>query len=80
MALATVNACRSHDGFPSLSMQEIIEKNILEYISFPSDLLNKYQNFTEADLAALNAVGYNQDFLDLEAGVDSYVDWLLSKN
>ena len=41
----------------------------IEYIPFPDDLRNSYQAFTEADLTALRAAGYDEPFVPIEAGV-----------
>ncbi|GHV21001.1 ADP-L-glycero-D-manno-heptose-6-epimerase [Planctomycetales bacterium] len=44
----------------------------IEYVPFPEKLAGKYQSFTEADLTALRAAGYDADFLPLEKGIDCY--------
>jgi ADP-L-glycero-D-manno-heptose 6-epimerase len=41
----------------------------IEYISFPGDLKNRYQHFTEADVSGLRAAGYKAPFTSLEDGV-----------
>jgi len=41
----------------------------IEYIPFPGDLKNRYQHFTEADVAGLRAAGYTDSFTSLEDGV-----------
>jgi ADP-L-glycero-D-manno-heptose 6-epimerase len=41
----------------------------IEYIPFPGDLKNRYQHFTEADIAGLRAAGYTSPFTSLEEGV-----------
>ncbi len=41
----------------------------IEYIPFPGDLMNRYQHFTEADVAGLREAGYNAPFTPLEEGV-----------
>lgn len=45
----------------------------LEYIDMPAHLCASYQHFTEANIAALRAVGYREDFMSLEAGIKAYV-------
>ncbi len=40
-----------------------------DYVDFPADLAGKYQHFTEADLAYLRAVGYEEAFTAMEQGV-----------
>ena len=46
------------------------------YIPFPEDLGSSYQSFTEADIAKLRSAGYDRPFLDVRAGVKSYLDIL----
>ena len=41
----------------------------IEYVSFPGDLKNRYQHFTEADIAGLGRAGYTAPFTTLEDGV-----------
>jgi ADP-L-glycero-D-manno-heptose 6-epimerase len=41
----------------------------IEYIPFPGDLKNRYQHFTEADIAGLRSAGYTGSFTSLEEGV-----------
>jgi ADP-L-glycero-D-manno-heptose 6-epimerase len=41
----------------------------IEYIPFPADLQERYQHFTEADLAGLRATGYTTPFTELEEGI-----------
>ena len=41
----------------------------IEYIPFPGDLMNRYQHFTEADVAGLREAGYGDAFTGLDAGV-----------
>lgn len=52
------------------------QKGRIEYIAFPEHLIGKYQNFTEADITALRAVGYTEEFKTVEEGVKEYLDWL----
>ncbi len=48
----------------------------LQYIPFPDHLKGSYQSFTEADMSALRAVGYDQAFKSVEEGVACYLEWL----
>jgi ADP-L-glycero-D-manno-heptose 6-epimerase len=41
----------------------------IEYIPFPPDLVDRYQDFTEADLASLRALGCNLEMTTLEDGI-----------
>ncbi len=52
------------------------EKGHIEYIPFPDHLKGCYQSFTEADINALRAVGYNAPFKTVEEGVTEYMAWL----
>jgi ADP-L-glycero-D-manno-heptose 6-epimerase len=48
----------------------------VEYIPFPEHLKGRYQSFTEADISALRAAGYQAPFKTVEEGVKEYMDWL----
>lgn len=52
------------------------DKGKIEYIDFPKNLEEQYQAFTEAKIEKIRENGYNKDFLSLEEGVNSYLDWL----
>ncbi len=41
----------------------------IEYIPFPGDLMNRYQHFTEADVAGLRAAGYGDAMTKIVDGV-----------
>ena len=45
----------------------------IRYIPFPDHLRGRYQSFTEADIGALRAAGYDQSFLDVATGVSRYM-------
>ncbi len=47
-----------------------------EYTPFPEHLKGAYQSFTEANISALRAVGYADEFATVEQGVNAYMDWL----
>jgi ADP-L-glycero-D-manno-heptose 6-epimerase len=51
----------------------------IEYTPFPEDLIGRYQSFTEANIDALRAAGYENEFLDVSAGVKRYLDWINSR-
>ncbi len=76
LALATINACRHHDGEEAINLETAVYQGIIEYVPFPGDLSGKYQCFTEANIKALRDAGYNQEFLSLEDGVRNYVNML----
>jgi ADP-L-glycero-D-manno-heptose 6-epimerase len=48
----------------------------IEYIPFPDHLKGAYQSYTQANISALRAVGYEGRFQSVEEGVAKYLDWL----
>ena len=48
----------------------------IDYIPFPDKLRGRYQSFTEADIGALRAAGYERPFRTVEEGVQEYMEWL----
>jgi ADP-L-glycero-D-manno-heptose 6-epimerase len=76
IAHATVNACRALEGKPALSLQEMVSQGIVEYVDFPAALKGKYQSFTQADISALRAAGYDDELATVEQGVTRYVEHL----
>ncbi len=61
--------------FKSLNMPENIE-----FIETPTDIRDKYQYFTQADMSKLLAQGYDRPFYSLEKGVEDYVQNYLMIN
>ena len=51
----------------------------IEYIDTPADIRDKYQYFTEANMAKLRSIGYTKEFTSLEEGVKDYVQNYLAK-
>ncbi len=45
----------------------------IEFVDMPEDIRDKYQYFTEANMAKLRAAGYTKSFTSLEEGVHDYV-------
>jgi len=76
VAQATVNACRALDEQPALSLDELVEDGLIEYIPFPEELRGKYQCFTQADLSSLRRAGCELRFVDVATGVRRYVECL----
>lgn len=76
VAEASLNACRALDGKSPLSLPQMKEQALIEYIPFPDALKGKYQSFTEADMTNLRSGGYTADFLTVEEGVSRYIPWL----
>ncbi len=52
----------------------------IDYIPFPDHLRGRYQSFTEADLTALRAAGYDRSFMPVEVGVPRYLEWLAARH
>jgi ADP-L-glycero-D-manno-heptose 6-epimerase len=80
VAVATVNACRRHVKQPVLSLVEMQNQGVIEYIPFPADLQGKYQSYTQADIGALRKIGYGERFLTVEQGVTGYIERLLARS
>ncbi len=78
VATATVNAVRRHRGEEALDTEELRKRGILVYIPFPEALVGKYQSFTEANIGALRAIGYDAPLASVEEGVGRYVARLWS--
>jgi ADP-L-glycero-D-manno-heptose 6-epimerase len=69
LAAAVINAVQGTQR----SVKDMIQKGLIEYVPFPPGLIDKYQSFTEADLARLRAAGYARKFRPVEEGVAAYV-------
>jgi ADP-L-glycero-D-manno-heptose 6-epimerase len=78
VAVATINALRRAEGKDPLNLVQLRSQGIVEYVPFPPGLREKYQSYTEADLAQLRGSGYAAPFFDVETGVTRYVEWLLA--
>ena len=76
IAHSTVNACRALEGKPALTLETMVREGIVEYVEFPEALKGKYQSFTQADISALRAVGYTDEFDSVAEGVTKYVNKL----
>lgn len=55
------------------------DRGQIEYIRFPEHLEGHYQSFTEADIGALRAAGYDRPFIGVAEGIRSYMAWLNSE-
>ena len=77
VAVATVNAARAADGKAPLSLDELKAQRVIQYVPFPQGLRDKYQSYTQADLARLREAGCDLAFLTVEQGVQRYVEWLI---
>ena len=73
MAVATINAVRRAHGEQPASLEALKSSGAIQYVPFPTQLVGKYQSFTQADLTALRGAGYEAPFLGVEEGVGRYV-------
>ncbi len=80
VAVATINSIRESKGEALLTLAELQARGTIEYIPFPDGLKERYQSFTQADLANLRDIGYEAPFLNVEHGVARYVGQLLKQN
>jgi ADP-L-glycero-D-manno-heptose 6-epimerase len=76
VAVAVINTLRAEAGKPALTLEEMHKQELLRYIPFPEQLKGKYQSYTQADMGAMRAVGYDAEFLTVEQGVARYVAYL----
>lgn len=54
------------------------KRGIISYIPFPEHLKGAYQSFTQADLSNLREAGYSKEFMNVQQGVDDYLNKLNS--
>ncbi|MBC7803123.1 MAG: ADP-glyceromanno-heptose 6-epimerase [Candidatus Parcubacteria bacterium] len=73
VAVAVINTVNGTD----FTLEEMIDKDFIEYIAFPGQLAGKYQSYTQADLARLREAGYAGEFQRVEDGVSAYVRELM---
>ena len=52
----------------------------IDYIAFPEHLKGRYQSYTQADMSALRAAGYDKPFMPVEDGVPRYMEWLAQRD
>ncbi len=79
VASTVVNTLREQAGEAPLSLEQLVEQELIRYMPFPEDLKGRYQSHTQADLAQLRTGGYTQPFHDVQAGVGAYVKTLLGQ-
>ena len=78
VAMAAVNAWRRTRGEGDLTLAQMVDQGLIEYIEFPPGLEARYQSFTQADTAALRGAGCALPFRSVAEGVASYVATLLA--
>lgn len=80
VAVATINTLRIANGEPVLTLEELLQQQIIRYIPFPDALRGKYQSYTQADISAMREAGYMEPFLTVEQGTANYVNYMLAKS
>jgi len=83
VAAATINTLRAAEAkeqFAPLSLAEMRQQGLIQYIPFPEQLRGKYQSYTQADIDALRGAGYREIFLNVEQGVSRYVRQMLKNS
>lgn len=78
IAHAVINGVREHGGQKALSLAQMCEEGLIEYIPFPDVLKGRYQSFTQADITRLREAGYTEPFHDVASGVGKYCKKLLA--
>ncbi len=73
VALAVINFHRNRQGLMAIDLREAVDSGQVHYVAMPEALVGRYQNFTEADLTRLRSAGYEEDFDDIETGIDRYL-------
>ena len=76
VAQSVVNYFLNKRSEPEQTLQSMQENGLIEYISFPENLVGKYQSFTQANISHLKNAGYAEEFLTVEQGVSRYMTWL----
>jgi ADP-L-glycero-D-manno-heptose 6-epimerase len=80
VAVATINTLRAANGEEVLTLEQLLQQQIIRYIPFPDALRGKYQSYTQADISALRDAGYVAPFLTVEQGTANYVNYMLEKS
>ena len=75
VAATVINTVNGSDA----SVEELVQRGLIEYIPFPPQLVGRYQSYTRADLSRLRESGYEGMFRTVEQGVAEYVRELLKK-
>ncbi|MBT3548846.1 MAG: ADP-glyceromanno-heptose 6-epimerase [Gammaproteobacteria bacterium] len=70
--------CRTFNDIANCVL-DYYKRGVINYIDFPDSLEKQYQAFTEADMTKIKSRGYSNNFITLEEGVKSYLDWLSKK-
>ncbi len=80
IALSVVNTFRNIVGEAPLDLASCVKSGLIQYIDFPESLVGKYQNFTQANLSKLRAIGCDYQFHTVQTGVAKYIRHLMKVN
>lgn len=58
------------------TLEQAIERGLIDYIEFPLQLKASYQSHTQADLTLLRSADYLAEFSPVEHGIARYMAWL----
>lgn len=64
---------RTFNDLVSATFDAMSKDKVVEFIDTPIDIRDKYQYFTEANMAKLKSIGYPKEFTSLEDGINDYV-------
>ncbi|HKP67217.1 MAG TPA: ADP-glyceromanno-heptose 6-epimerase [Casimicrobiaceae bacterium] len=78
VAVAMINGCRRANGDAPRTLDDLVADGSITYALMPDALAGKYQSFTQADLGRLRAAGYHAPMLNVDEGVQRYVESLIS--
>lgn len=79
IAHTVVNVLREHSGKSALSLSDMVDQGLVEYIDFPQALVGKYQCHTQADLTRLRTESCDHVFADVATGTRLYIERLLTQ-
>jgi ADP-L-glycero-D-manno-heptose 6-epimerase len=79
VSVSVINTLRGLEGKATLTLAQMVEQGLIEYIPFPDALRGKYQCYTQANAERLRAAGCNHQFHDVQSGVTKYMQWLASR-
>jgi ADP-L-glycero-D-manno-heptose 6-epimerase len=71
---------RSFNDLANATFKALDKESTISYIDTPIDIRDKYQYYTQANMAKLRGIGYSKEFYSLEDGVRDYVQNYLAKN
>ncbi|AWB34037.1 ADP-glyceromanno-heptose 6-epimerase [Orrella marina] len=78
VASSVVNTLRELRGQEKLSLGDLVNEGLIQYVPFPDDLKGRYQSYTQADMSALRASGYTAEFKSVQSGVADYIRYQVS--